>query len=75
MIRRTYRKTVMKYIVFLICKRFSGRKSIRLNIMILRPMNANAISVAEPPYCLKILSGMRRMYKKKAHNNPRIMYP
>ncbi|WP_228372252.1 hypothetical protein [Chryseobacterium gregarium] len=65
----------MKYKMFLIFSRFSGKKNISPKKMIFKPVNANAISAIEPPYCLKMLFGRRSIYRKKSINNPKMICP
>ncbi|GEN72073.1 hypothetical protein CLA01_21450 [Chryseobacterium lathyri] len=43
--------------------------------MVLSPTKAKATSDIEPPYWLKILFGMSRMYRKNSTKTPKIIYP
>jgi hypothetical protein len=73
--RRTYSNSVKKYRTFRILILFEGRKSIKPNKMVLSPTKAKATSDIEPPYWLKILFGMSRMYRKNSTKTPKIIYP
>jgi hypothetical protein len=61
--------------MFLILILWSGKKSIKPKNNVLRPIKEMAISGMLPPYCLKILLGMKIVYSKATTNNPNIVYP